>query len=147
MAGAPGGVSASTGPTGAAAGGDLGVLWSSGRALRGWFRPYAAVRGFVTVPLGRAADQTGGVTAGLLLPVGVSLQVTRSARLFFEAGGLGAWSSLGADPAAAPPGPSAFARTYEPAQHGGYYGAFGATFILERNTDSEWYLRALRDFR
>lgn len=141
------GAGASTGPTGAAAGGDLGILCSSGRPLLGWLRPYAAVRGFLALPAGRALDQAGGVTVGLVLPVGVSIKVTRSVRLFFEGGGIGAWSSLGADPATAAPGPSIFVRTYEPAQHGGFYGALGASFVLERNADSDWYIRSLRDFR
>lgn len=143
------GAGASVASTGAAAGGDLALVLSTDHALRGWLRPYGAVRGSFALPIGRDLDDRGGATAALILPGGLSFQVNRWVSLFLEFGGIVAWSSIGADPARyEEPAASASARRYfEPARHGGCYGAFGATFLLERNTDSAWFMKGLDHWR
>lgn len=125
------GAAASSSATGGAVGGDLGVLFGSGRPLLSRLWPYAAARAFVAVPVGRDIEATGGVTVSLAVPVGMAIGVGRSVRLFFEGGGLFARSSLttGGD------------------SHGGGYGSAGVLIILERNADSPWMMEALRNFR
>lgn len=145
------GLGASSAATGAALSPDLGLVVSPGRPLLERLRPFGGARAFFAFPVARARDLTGGVTAALVLPVGLSYQPARSLRLLLEAGGLVAWSSLGAvaDPAPTqqPPPAAAYQRAYAPSAHGGYYGAVGVVFVLERNSDSENLLRSLNRWR
>jgi hypothetical protein len=143
------GAGISSAATGAAAGGDLALILSSDEPFRGWLRPYGGVRGSFALPIGRDIADRGGPTAALVLPGGLSLQVNRWVSLFLEFGAILAWSSIGADPARynEPVTAPSAQRFFAPAQHGGAYGAFGATFLLERNSDSDWFIKAMNQWR
>lgn len=145
------GAGAASAATGSSLSGDAGLLVSPGRPLRGVVRPYAAARFLCAGPVGRERDQRGGVTLGLAVPVGLGLQIARSVRLFLEGGGLLFGSSVGAtaDPAPTQDPPPAYThdRIYPPALHGGFYGAAGVIFIIERNQDSASFLQGLQFWR
>jgi hypothetical protein len=83
------GVGASQSVIGSAAGGDLAVVFSTARALGGWFIPYGGLRAGVAVPVGHGTD--GGVTTELVVPVGFASVMGR-ARFFVEGGYLEAWA-------------------------------------------------------
>jgi hypothetical protein len=139
---------ASVAATGSAAGGDLALVLSSDHPFRGWLRPYGAVRGSFALPIGRDLQDRGGPTAALILPGGLSFQVNKWVSLFLEFGAILAWSSIGASPEQySEPAVPSVRHFFEPSQHSGLYGAFGATFLLERNTDSEWFLKGLNQWR
>lgn len=145
------GLGAASAPTGTSLSPDLGVLVSPGRLLLDRFRPYTAVRGVFSFPVGRDINLNGGVTASLVVPAGLMYQPSRSLRLFLEGGAFLTGSSLGAVadpvPTEMPPLAASHNRVYGPSLHGGGYGAVGVVFLLERNTDSESYLRMLQHFR
>lgn len=125
---AVGGFGVAHAATGSALGGDLALVVSTPRALRGWLRPYGGVRATVAVPIDHDLYEAGGVTLGLVPAGGLSFVPARWLRLFAEAGFLNAWSSLGSDLARDDPAH----RLYTTSYHGGVYGGAGATFVFGR---------------
>ena len=76
----------------AAVGGDFGGVWSSG-PLRGRpFTLYAGLRGTIALPMARDPYTNGGITGGVILPLGVAYSPTPAWRLYLELGGFGGGS-------------------------------------------------------
>jgi hypothetical protein len=126
IAGAGGG----WGDTGTALGGDLAMLFSSGRALARVLRPYAGIRGGVSFPVGRDLHSKGGITEELVVPVGLGFDLGPSVRLYVEGGMLNAWSDY-----VERNGCSAGTASCS-AYHVGGYGAIGITFVLGKSAQT-----------
>lgn len=143
------GAGAASAITGAALGGDLGVVLSTPRDLGGVFRPYLAARALFALPVGRPLEESGGPTLGLVLPAGASFNLGRFVRFALELGPIGAWSNVGAD-AAQFEQPAyrdmlPYRLYYGPGSHVGFYGAAGLSFVIDRGaTDQAGFLRALQ---
>ena len=114
--------------TGTALGGDLAAILAWPTALRGIVRPYGGVRGTFAIPVGRAIDAAGGVTAGLVVPVGLAFEPRPWLRLFVEAGFVDVWSERYDSGTVMTP------KGMFGAEHVGMYGTVGASFILGRKS-------------
>lgn len=86
-------VIAGVGPTFSATGDAMGVDFAAvfSRA-RGQVRPYAALRLALAIPVDHEITANGGITGGVVVPVGIDVTVTDRVHFFVEAGLLNAWN-------------------------------------------------------
>jgi hypothetical protein len=117
------GAGAMSAATGESAGGDLAVVFA--RPV-GVVRPYAGLRGTLAGPVGRASDDAGGITGGIVVPGGLCLHASDSVELFIEGGYLQVWATGKSDVASAM-NPSPQDTTTD---HAGGYGIVALAFTF-----------------